>query len=324
MRRISDPIYGTFEITEPILIDLLKSDALRRTGGVNQFLPYVINHQIGFTREEHGIGTMLQSRILGAEVDEQSSALLHDASHSAFSHSIDFLVGTHDTDNYQDSIHRDYIYKTDAHKIIASHGYDPERIADIESFGILERDAPDLCADRVDYTLREMFHLGRVYEARSCAENLTTYEGRIVFQSHDKARLFAENYVDRNANNWASPDSFARIAVLVEILQSGLDEGWLSFPDLHTNDYFVLDKIFQRKEDEIVKRVNFLSNGAPYKINKVNPQINIMNRKFRWVDPEFFQDGELVRLTDVDSEYKELLEEQRKLHNEGIQIDPIY
>ena len=44
--------------------------------------------------------------------------------------------------------------------IISAHGFDPDRVLEESNYSLLERDAPRLCGDRLDYALRDSFAFG--------------------------------------------------------------------------------------------------------------------------------------------------------------------
>lgn len=109
------------------------------------------------TRYEHSVGAMLLCRRLGATVEEQAAALLHDVAHTALSHVVDQVYDgrvVHEDDKHV------YIDTTDLRSTIQRHGYDPDRLLDEHNYTLLERDAPRLCADRVDYGLRDALAFG--------------------------------------------------------------------------------------------------------------------------------------------------------------------
>jgi HD superfamily phosphohydrolase len=56
------------------------------------------------TRYEHSVGAMLLVRQLGGSLREQIAALLHDVSHTAFSHVIDYVLNDHDGQSYHDEM----------------------------------------------------------------------------------------------------------------------------------------------------------------------------------------------------------------------------
>lgn len=81
---IDDQLYGRHTITEPVLVELLRSPALARLAGVNQHgISGLLNITPRVTRFEHSVGALLLVRIVGARTDEQVAALLHDISHTA-------------------------------------------------------------------------------------------------------------------------------------------------------------------------------------------------------------------------------------------------
>ena len=144
-----------------MLLDLLDSQAVQRLQGV---LQHGISGLIGITapvsRYEHSLGVMLLVRRLGAPLQEQIAALLHDVSHTAFSHVIDYVVDNHDGQSYHEEVKADYVARTDLPAVLARHGYDWHAFLDEEAYPLLEQPAPALCADRLDYFLRDALDLG--------------------------------------------------------------------------------------------------------------------------------------------------------------------
>lgn len=86
---VDDELYGQHTISEPVLVELLRSPALVRLAGVNQHgISGLLNITPRVTRFEHSVGALLLVRIVGARIDEQVAALLHDVSHTASTHSL--------------------------------------------------------------------------------------------------------------------------------------------------------------------------------------------------------------------------------------------
>src|SRR5512139_2939097 len=102
--RYLDSVYGEVDLEESVLLDLMQTQAMQRLRGV---LQHGITALIGITRPvtrfDHSLGVMLLVRRLHARaeqnampsqlargsLEEQIAALLHDVSHTAFSHVID-------------------------------------------------------------------------------------------------------------------------------------------------------------------------------------------------------------------------------------------
>ncbi len=94
--QYDDAVYGATEITEPVLLDLMESCAMQRLKGISQHgVTALLGITPAFTRFDHSVGVMLLVRRLGASIEEQVAALLHDISHTAFSHVIDFVFNDH-------------------------------------------------------------------------------------------------------------------------------------------------------------------------------------------------------------------------------------
>lgn len=88
---VNDEIYGEYEV-EAVLQDLIQSKPVQRLKGIHQGgASYLVNPKWNVTRYEHSMGVMLLIRRLGGSIEEQIAGLLHDVSHTAFSHVIDFV-----------------------------------------------------------------------------------------------------------------------------------------------------------------------------------------------------------------------------------------
>ena len=156
-----DEVYGSVRIEEPVLLALMAGTAVQRLHGV---LQHGISALIGITRPitrfEHSVGAMLLVRRMGAPLPEQIAALLHDVSHTAFSHVIDYVFDGHDSQSYHDEQKEAYLAQTDVPAILARYGYDWRDFLPEANFPLLEQPSPRLCADRLDYFLRDAQGLG--------------------------------------------------------------------------------------------------------------------------------------------------------------------
>ena len=154
--KIENKIFGSVEVTEPPLVDLVNSPPLQRLKGVHNGGPcqYIHQNLEQMTRFNHCLGVMLLLRHFGAALAEQLAGLLHDVSHTAFSHLADYVFGgdVYKLD-YQDNILGEFILKSEIPEILARHGLAVEKVQDPHGFSLLEQKIPDLCADRLEYSL---------------------------------------------------------------------------------------------------------------------------------------------------------------------------
>ena len=122
---ISDRVYGKVKIESPVLLELIKSKSLQRLKGISQFgIPDEFYYLKNFSRYEHSIGVMILLKQLGASEKEQIAGLLHDVSHTAFSHVIDWVVGEGLTEDFQDNQHKNFIKSSPLTKILKKYNYD--------------------------------------------------------------------------------------------------------------------------------------------------------------------------------------------------------
>ncbi|MDO8627791.1 MAG: HD domain-containing protein, partial [Candidatus Diapherotrites archaeon] len=154
--KFNHAIYGRFEVTEQVLLDLINSKPIQRLKGINQNgVQHLITKIQDFTRFDHSIGVMLLLRRFGASVEEQIAGLLHDVSHTAFSH-----VGDQVFDNLEHEFHETVkeriVIQSEIPEILEKHGFSVEKALNEKQFGLLERDLPDLCADRLDYSFESI------------------------------------------------------------------------------------------------------------------------------------------------------------------------
>ena len=159
---IIDKVYGKIKIQEPILLELLDDPAVLRLKKISQFgMPNKYYHYKNYSRYEHSVGVMILLREFGATIEEQIAGLLHDVSHTTFSHVADwvFMKGEKGFEDYQDKVHNRFIRNSGIPKILREYGFSVERILDKKNFTLLENEVPDLCSDRIDYSLRE-FKIG--------------------------------------------------------------------------------------------------------------------------------------------------------------------
>ena len=140
---IKDRSWGEFEVNEGVLVELVNHPELERLKKISQFgLPYKYYPIPGFDRYEHSVGVMLLLRKLGASLDEQAAGLLHDLSHTAFSHLVDWVIGNRKEENYQDLCHKNILAKSGVAQILQNYGFSPENIAEHERYTLLEQPSP--------------------------------------------------------------------------------------------------------------------------------------------------------------------------------------
>lgn len=319
--QIKDHIYGSARINEPVLRELIKTRQLQRLKVISQFgLPPKYYPLKSFSRYEHSAGVMILLRRLGANLEEQVAGLLHDVSHLAFSHISDWAIADPETEGFQDSIHDKFIKTGAIAHTLRKHGFKPRRITNYKNFKLLERPIPSLCADRLDYALREFKMWADPDFVEEVLEDLTVKNDQIAFNSIDAAEKFGEAFFTLLNRHWASRDIVIRYFIFAEILKKALKDELITIDDLFSTDSEVLKKVESSKNQEVKGFLKLLE-GKPLKLPRdFKLKGKVLHKKFRYVDPHVVQNGKLKRLSGLKQNYKILIKKNRERNKKGIKI----
>jgi HD superfamily phosphohydrolase len=307
-----DKVYGENEINEPVILDLINSKALQRLKGINQagYLdPFSPGGPATITRFEHSLGVFLLLKKYRASLDEQIAGLIHDVSHSAFSHCIDYVLdsGSGKEQDHQDNIFANFVKNSDIPKISEKYSLDLDYILDDLNFPLKERDLPDLCADRIDYSLRTSIDFGDINqgEAKIILDNLIADKGRWIFKDFESGKKFAELFYLQNEKYYAGPASAAMFITVGDCLKYALEKKYIFKEDFYETDEVVLNKIKSNlKNDEKLNNLFLRMNAKiPFKVN-LDPSGRIFC-KSRVVDPLVLENGEIKRVSDIDKSWRE-------------------
>ena len=327
---IRDSVYGAVDVRDKPMLELIRSEAFQRLRDISQQgVPkeYIMPSQPAFYRYDHCVGVMLALRRLGAGQEEQVAGLLHDVSHTAFSHLVDYIFGGGDKEDYQDSVHHTFFGEgTELAGILARNGFDPSRISKLEGFSLLEREQPEMCADRLDYTLRYWAAKGEGARVRRCLGAARAVDGTIVFGSRAAAREFARMHMVWQAE-WRGYGSLQfdmriRWYIFGEALRIAMDKGIINRDDFNRTDSYVLGKIKAAGDGRICGLLDALDGPMRYKLATGRPKL-VLRSKFRWVDPLFVENGEMRRLSEVDGRFKREIAEHMELSKAGIRLASI-
>jgi HD superfamily phosphohydrolase len=298
-------VYGSVEIDEPVLLDLMESAAVRRLHGV---LQHGISGLLGIThpttRYEHSVGVMILVRRLGALLEEQIAALLHDVSHTVFSHVIDYVFNWHDSQSYHEEMKEQYVAGTDLPHVLAQHNYDWQEFMHEENFPLLEQPSPALCADRLDYFLRDSHDLGLASDEqlRSALDHLTVNADRIVVDDVKTARWLGYTFISADEASWANFREVGLYELTAQAIRIALDSGALTSNDLWSTDEIVWDKLHASPVPELQAQLSFISPGTLFAWDENAPTFRV-STKIRTIDPQVQLNGRLRLLSELDPDF---------------------
>lgn len=312
--------YGTFDITEPVLCDLLECPSVKRLDAINQYgIDAYVNNFPRYTRYQHSVGVMCLLRHFGASLQEQIAGLLHDVSHTVFSHVGDHLFGNtrsactlrDSKDSYQDSIHAWFMSQTEIADILAKHGYTVDDVIHKSGmFTMLEQDIPDLCADRIEYNLYGGFIENRLtaHDIEFIVRSLRYREGKWFFVDPQAARTLADTALFLTEYHFGTSWNALLNTWAAQALQRALDINIVTAHEIHFSTDDVIWDVLNRANDGVIK--GLLQKLYHYKryyndVAACEPYDYIVYPKFRGVNPWVEQfDGTFIRLYDLDNAYK--------------------
>jgi hypothetical protein len=317
---IKDNVYGQFEINEPVLEELLVSPPLLRLKKISQFgIPPQFYHFKYFYRYEHSLGVMLLLRKLGASLEEQVAGLIHDISHLAFSHVADWVFAEGNKrgeEDLQDSLFEKFVRETQVGKILKKHCFDVDRLIDESNYPLLEKKIPDLCADRIDSSLREFKYWLNPALVEASLADLTVFDQKIVFKSPKTAFNFAFNFLELQRLHWGGREAIVRYYLFAQALKAALAKKIISQDDFYQDDEYILNKIEKSGVFEIKEILAVMAEGKIKALPRKTKEKVV--KKFRHVDPEIIQKNRLVRLSAVEPKFKKALLKNRQINEKGI------
>jgi uncharacterized protein len=312
-------VYGETEF-EPAVLDILDSQAMQRLRHIQQQGPNAwVWTNLSMTRFDHSLGVFLLLRKLGAPLEEQIAGLLHDAAHCAFSHVVDFVFNSHLSADFHETEADGFLEKSDLPEVLEKHGYSLQQMTHHDNFPLLERSLPDLCADRMDYLLRDAFFAGflTMDQVKFLVASLIVKDNEIVFSSEKSGLLFGEKYLETNRKIYASPEAIFFHTMLADALRIALDKKIISRDDLFTTDDEVKEKLMVSGDQDISDKINLISEKTKLvPTEKENCDFHL-KVKVRTVDTKILLDGKLMRLSEIDSNYAKILAESGSLQKDG-------
>lgn len=319
--KINDLVYGEFEINEPVLVDLINSKPLQRIKAVNQAGSQLVEPHRNITRYDHCVGVMLLLRNFNATLEEQVAGLLHDVPHTAFSHAVDFAFGEEERQTYHERFLKKIVLESEIPEILTKHDIDPERVTDEHNFGLLEQDIPDLCADRIDYSLRDTRNYDGFTqkEVEDILASLITLNGKFVLTDKQTALIYARAFMKTCLEFWNSPKTLAALELMGDLLRTGLEMKIISEEDLFLTDDELIRKISSSIKPETSKFLEKLTPRLSFTFDEDSFDYHTKG-KIRYIDPLIYENNKLTRLSELKEDFATEIEDFKKKVKKGYKI----
>ncbi len=160
-----------------------------------------------------------------------------------------------------------------------------------------------MCADRIDYFLRDGTDIGVVDEAPAeyLLKHLRAENNVWFFDDFAPAEKCVDLFSKLNINYYCGFDDARMFAAVGGCVKYALEKGYLADKDIFTTDSEVVAKIKNHLEDEKLKILFARMSGEVSAVNNPADYDKRVLCKSRVVDP-FFRDGKILkRVSEVDA-----------------------
>ncbi len=296
--RWTDRVYGDVTIEDPEVLALIACPTFQRLKGVRQAGPSALAFPFkDVTRFEHSLGAYLLLRRFGADRREQVAGLLHDISHTAFSHAVDFLYDSEDQ-NHHELLKPTFLERPDIREALKRLGFTPEEFFDDAIYPLLERPLPWLCADRLDYFFRDSLACSVTTPelVSRFLDHLAVADEMIVFTEVAVAREAVRRFALMNQDWWASPTEAFIYNEFAQALREGVETGALVEEDLLATDAHVLKRLQESGNPSILKVLEQIQHFDQSRTLNYVPRVD---PKVRWLDPPVRNGSTTRRLSEL-------------------------
>ncbi|MEC1751656.1 HD domain-containing protein [Bacillus mojavensis] len=322
--EINDVLYGRHQI-DGVLEELIKSAPVQRLKGVYQGgASFLVNPKWNVTRYEHSIGVMLLIKRLGGTIEEQIAGLLHDVSHTAFSHVIDFVF-ENEAEDYHENIFQQVIDQSEIPGILKQHGYDADDLLLNDTrWTLLEQPAPELCADRIDYTLRDMYQYGQITlrEAEIFLDHLVVRNGRVFPDGIETAEWFVRVYYKEVIDFFMNPVNVYGYEYLAQTLKAALKHNVIAAEDLLKTDQEVVGILHSSENDEVLRLLEKIHPHILVKEDDIHYDFH-RKTKMRLIDPAIFFHNEWITSSSVSEHIRKMGEAAYRKAKKGVYVKVI-
>jgi len=327
---IFDIIWGNTQIDDPNIYQLISHPALQRLKRIwISTYGYLFELKRNSTRYEHSMGVYLLLKHFNASIEEQIAGLIHDVSHTALSHVSTYaFLGKYEGEEFHELQHRRFFKESGLYDLVTQLGFDPEYISNENNFPLLENSLPDICADRLDYALRDGLHLQILsrQQVNKILQGLAIHNSEFVFANEESAFLYSFNFYLLNLLHYGSPAEAYFNNDFGDLVKYAVEAGVLLEEDWFSDDVYLLDKLKNSTDGKVLDWLGNYNNRMVVYEDTENPH-KVFSEKLRVVNPKVLLEaktGEVKRLTEISAVYEKIIKdyvESHKEHNLSVRVD---
>jgi hypothetical protein len=320
-------LYGTVTIDDSLMIAIIQSSYFERLKGIRDGgqRHFCLAPEF-YTRYDHSLGVFALVALFGGSREEQLAALLHDISHTVFSHTGGYFFMSMVTGALQDAMHEQFLVETGLEALLAEHNLSIAAVDHRRSdFMRVKKAAPDLCADNIDSILQSAVLDG--YSSKQAVDRLLshlTFNGSCWYFDDQAAALqCAQLCLVQMCNQWSSPENIYQCYLMGCALLRAAEVGLITRDVVvRGTDDAVWDILAKSQDAQIAEYLDIILQWRErLVISDVVPGVSgthVVPDKFRGIDPYVLQpNGLLKRLTVLDRTYRRKFEQTREIFSRG-------
>jgi hypothetical protein len=327
--QIITTVFGDVDEENALILQLLESKAMQRLKHIDQSGPeaYFTENFPRFSRYEHSLGVYALLKKFQVSETELMAGLLHDASHTVFSHLADviFQTGEMRKESYQDNIHDWFLGQMNIDKIIAAANLSLTDISPKNpKFLALEQPYPDMNADRIEYNL----HTGLVFDdlsqddVQQILNSLRFANNKWYFTDFRQAKKFAKLSTYYTKSFWGSAHNAALYIVCGAAIKYAFSQQLISKNEMHFGIDADIVNILSNSTDPVLNQLVTIMRDIDkyYSETDRSDYDSYQPVKMRGIDPLVMRADKLQRLSSMSIDFQHDLLNTAQLAKRGLYI----
>jgi len=245
-----------------------------------------------YSRYDHSVGVALIIWHFTKDIKQTIAGLFHDISTPVFAHTIDFMNGDYQQQESTEEGTQKIIEESlEIQKLLKKYHLKTEDVCDYHLYPIADNDTPQLSADRLEYTLGNIynFHFGKLIDIKRFYDDLMIGQDEngkpeLSFQTQEMAIHFFRLMM-KTSHIYVCDEDRISMQILAKLVRYAIEYQVISYEDLYTTETNVIDKL----EKHVLTRTqwqNYCLNSS-VKISKIKVNENCLkiDAKKRYINP---------------------------------------
>ena len=282
----------------------------------------MFHQNLWYSSLDHSIATALIIWHFTKDKKETLAGLFHDIATPCFKHTIDYMNGDYEYQEWAEELTKTFILESDEiMNLLKKDGISVDEVCDYHMYPIADNDTPMLSSDRLEYTLSN--GLGVVKKVWDLDEVKEIYSNITVFKKPDSEeemgftkKVYAEQFVRKMSilsKCYMSDERRFAMQFLADIMKKMNELGLISINDLYNlSEKEVIEKIKACHYNNISFAFNLWQNANAILVSDkeiVNKYCVYVKTKKRYIDPLVQIGNDLLRVSEISNKSNDAINE---------------